>query len=68
MMTHGQGAKSTPTDAQVEGIHRMVMNDRRVTVKHIAETSGHQCSVSSYSFDRNLGDEETEVQGVYVEK
>ena len=30
--------KSATANAQVEGIHRMLMNDRRVTVKHIAQT------------------------------
>ena len=34
--------KTATTDAQVEGINRMVMNDSRVTAKHIAET-GHLC-------------------------
>ena len=45
----------------MEGIHRMVMNDsdRRVTVKHIAET---QCRVGSYCFERNFGDEQTVCQ------
>ena len=32
--------KSATTDAQVEVILGMVMNDRRVTAKHIAETLG----------------------------
>ena len=32
--------KSATFDAQVEGIYRMVMNDRRVTVKLVAETVG----------------------------
>ena len=49
--------KSATTDAQVEGIHRMVMTARRVTVKHIAGTL-----VGSYSFDRNLGDEQVVCQ------
>ena len=33
-------SKSATTDAQVEGIHRMVIIGRRVTVRHIAETLG----------------------------
>ena len=32
--------KSAVTDVQVQGIHRMVTNDRFATVKHIAETLG----------------------------
>ena len=32
--------KSVTTDHQIEAIHSMVMNDRRVTVQHIADTMG----------------------------
>ena len=32
--------KSATTDAQVEGIHHMVMNDTHVTVKYVAQTLG----------------------------
>ena len=42
--------KSATMDAQVEGICRMVMNDRRVTVKHMAET----LNVSAGSFHTAL--------------
>ena len=34
------GPKSVTMDAQLEGIYRTLMNDRRVTVRHIANTLG----------------------------
>ena len=46
--------KSATTDVQVEGIHRIAVNDRRVTLN-----SRNQCRDGSYCIDRNLGDEQT---------
>ena len=55
--------KSATTDAQVEGIHHMVMNDRPACdcQTHIRD-SGRQSRVGSYYFDRNLGDEQAVCQ------
>ncbi len=32
--------KDATSEAQVEAVHRMVMNDRRVTIQHLANTFG----------------------------
>ena len=34
------GPKSATIDNKVEGIHRMVVKDRRVTIRHVAESLG----------------------------